>query len=326
MMNAHSPAMLKRQFSIEDFFDFGERYGIRYHFPALAGSCDRYKEKRPVVQGNIEEMVLSSGICLTNSNVQVLQPYESTSLHCSPLYTLIVLEGRVVIRLNNREVIVQSGMAFSTRLGEQLVMNASHLADEHLKTLTLGINPASFRPQPLISALLHEWECGESPAFVWQVPGHLLSGLQYALESKASGISRQFMLEGVMLQLLGYGLSAEPLALERGCLLSPGEQNRLEHVRQLLQQQPEKAYTLQELAQTAAMSPSSLRTKFRQTYGHAVFDYLRDCRLELARRYLEQGYSVQQAAWMSGYQHATNFATAFRRRYGFAPSVVRLPI
>ncbi|RLM20197.1 AraC family transcriptional regulator [Brenneria alni] len=315
--------MLKRHFSIEDFFDFGERYGISYHFPALSSCRDRDKEKRIVVQGNVEEMVLPSGIYLTNSNVQVLQPYESTSLHCSPMYTLVVLDGCVTVRLNGREFVVRSGMALRTRLGEQLVMNASHPADHHLKTLTLGINPASFQPQPMMASLLHEWENAKSPAFVWQLPGYLLSGLQHALENSVVGLPRQFMLEGVMLQLLGYGLSAELQVEEKGYLPSPGERCRLENIRQLLQRQPENAYTLHELAQSAAMSPSSLRTKFRQTYGYSVFDYLRDCRLELARRYLEQGYPVQQAAWMSGYQHATNFATAFRRRYGIAPSVVR---
>ncbi|MBJ7223458.1 MULTISPECIES: helix-turn-helix transcriptional regulator [unclassified Brenneria] len=315
--------MAKRHFSIEDFFDFGERYGISYHFPALAGSCDRYKEKGAVIQGRVEELALSSGICLTHSNVQVLQPYESTSLHCSPLYTLIVLEGCVAIRLNNREFTVRPGMAFSTRLGEHVVMNASHQADCHLKTLTLGINPASFQPQPLITSLLHEWERTDAPAFVWQIPGYLLSGLQYVLENAEPSMARQFMLEGVMLQLLGYGLSMESQPQEKSYLSSPGERHRLETIRQLLQQQPEKEYRLNDLAQTAAMSASSLRSKFRQAYGHSVFDYLRDCRLELARRYLEQGYSVQQAAWMSGYQHATNFSTAFRRRYGFSPSVVR---
>ncbi len=70
-------------------------------------------------------------------------------------------------------------------------------------------------------------------------------------------------------------------------------------------------------------SPSSLRSKFRQRYGCTLFDYLRNCRLALARRYLLEGHSVQQAAWMCGYQHATNFATAFRRHYGISPGDVR---
>ncbi len=40
----------------------------------------------------------------------------------------------------------------------------------------------------------------------------------------------------------------------------------------------------------------------------------------VAREQLAQGCSVQQAAHFVGYRHATNFATAFRERYGIAPS------
>ena len=46
-------------------------------------------------------------------------------------------------------------------------------------------------------------------------------------------------------------------------------------------------------------------------------------RLQLACEQLRQGCSVQQAAHFVGYRHATNFATAFRARYGIAPSELR---
>ncbi|EBS5417726.1 AraC family transcriptional regulator, partial [Salmonella enterica subsp. enterica serovar Newport] len=151
----------------------------------------------------------------------------------------------------------------------------------------------------------------------------LLSGLRYAQQPGPHAASRQLMLEGIMLQLLGYALNlCQPATQKRGLPVT-GEYQRLELIRRLLEQTPEKAYTLNELARRAAMSPSSLRCKFRHAYGCTVFDYLRDCRLARARRYLMEGYSVQQAAWMSGYQHATNFATAFRRRYGCSPGELR---
>ncbi|MBI0575571.1 AraC family transcriptional regulator, partial [Pectobacterium parmentieri] len=35
-MRVSSRLMLKRLFSIEDFFEIGERYGIDYHFPQLS--------------------------------------------------------------------------------------------------------------------------------------------------------------------------------------------------------------------------------------------------------------------------------------------------
>ncbi|KAA8995398.1 helix-turn-helix transcriptional regulator [Affinibrenneria salicis] len=324
MINPSSLVTDARHFSVEDFLGFGERYGIAYRFPTLSSAIDRHKEKRIVVQGAIEEMTLASGLCLTSSSVRVLQSYESTSLQVSPLYVLVVIEGCVAIRLGGRQYVVRPGMALCTRLGQQLTLSASQMADQHLNTLTLAINPATFRPDPALKSLLHAWaRHSAGPASVWPLPGYLLCGIQQTLTTASCDLARRMMLEGLMLQLLAHCLPPGAAAQEKSHGLSPGEQRRLESVRQLLQQQPEKDHALPELARAAAMSSSSLRTKFRQSYGQSVFDYLRDCRLNLARRYLQQGYSVQQAAWLSGYQHATNFATAFRRRYGISPSAIR---
>ncbi|MGK9175924.1 AraC family transcriptional regulator [Yokenella regensburgei] len=317
--------MQKKHFSVEDFIVFGERYGIDYRFPSLTAGRSVTKEKQIVIQGDVEEIALSSGLNLTRSDIRVMQPYETTSLHACPLYMLVVLEGCVMLRVNGQEFVVRSGMAFTCRLDEQQVMNAVHQADRHLRTFSLGVDPQNAWQSPLVSALLQQWESTGAPTFLWQVPDFMIAGLQHTQQSGMAGLARQIMLEGVMLQLLGHGLAhrmANPVARSA---FPASEHHRLETVRRLLESQPEKEYTLPGLAQLAAMSSSSLRVKFRQAYGHSVFDYLRDCRLEQARRYLAQGYSVQQAAWRSGYQHATNFSTAFRRRYGFAPSDARLP-
>ncbi|MGY5958620.1 AraC family transcriptional regulator [Kosakonia sp. BK9b] len=315
--------MQKKHFSVEDFIVFGERYGIDYRFPALATDRSLNKEQRIVIQGDVEEMTLSSGLNLTSSDVRVLQPYETTSLHSCPLYMLVVLEGSVMLRLGGQEYVVRAGMAFTSRLSEHQVMNASHQPDYQLRTLSLGVDPDRCWHSPLLTALLQQWETQGAPTFLWQVPPFLLAGLQSTQQTTLPGLSKQLILEGVILQLLGHALGQCLQGNDKRSAAPCGERHRLETVRRLLEQQPEKEYSLSGLAQLAAMSSSSLRVKFRQAYGQSVFDYLRDCRLEMARRYLAQGYSVQQAAWMSGYQHATNFSTAFRRRYGVAPSEIR---
>ena len=317
------PAIMKQHFSIEDFLHFGERYGIDYHFPRHAVCRERSKDQHIVIQGNVEEVRLPSGMYLTNSDIRILRPYESTSLQCSPLYMLVVLEGRVAVRLNQRQLTVSTGMALITRLAEPMMLHASHQADNRLKTLSLGVKPADCQPGSMIASLLHAWDEGDIPTAVTPLPEHLLTGLRLALENTTTGLPRRLLLEGVMLQVLGCGLMAGDDAPARHFPLGPGERGRLEDIRQRLERQPEKEYSLCELAHSAAMSPTSLTVKFRQLYGISVFDFLRDCRLALAHRCLQQGYSVQQSAWMSGYQHASNFATAFRRRYGVAPSAVR---
>lgn len=310
----------KKTFSVADFKVFGERYGIDYRFPLLTDAC---ASTSPVLHGDVEEMTLPSGISLTHSDVRVLQPYETTSRHSSPLYVLVVLEGCVTLTLSGEVYAVRPGMAFSARLSEQQAMSARHDADIALKTLSFGVYPDDARRETLLASLLEQWERLNAPTFVWQVPDFVLAGIQHARQRERSSLSRQLLLEGVMYQLLGHGLHLREQEGAARVSASGGEHARLEQIRHLLENAPEQEYTLAQLAARAAMSPSSLRSKFRQAYGCTVFDYLRDCRLGLARRYLLEGHSVQQAAWMSGYQHATNFATAFRRRYGICPGAVR---
>ena len=305
----------KRVFYVEDFQVFGERYGIDYRFPLLG---DAQAIGSPVLQGDVEEMALSSGISLTHSDVRVLQPYETTSRHSSPLYILMVLEGCVTLSLSDTEYAVRSGMAFISQLSEQQAMSARHDANSTLKTLSFGVYPDDAQRESLLDSLLAEWRALNTPTFLWQVPGFVLTGIQQAQQQGLSALSRKLLLKGPMYQLLGHGL----YQLQQTSPCRP-EQARLERVRCLLEQSPERDHTLAQLATLAAMSQSSLRGKFRKRYGCTLFEYLRDCRLALARRYLLEGYSVQQAAWMSGYQHATNFATAFRRRYGISPGSLR---
>ncbi len=314
-MNSISSDTDERSFRIADFREFGHRYAIDYRFPA--GDED---ESSQVVRGHVEEWRLASGMSVTHSDLQILQPYESTSVGSSPLYLLVVLDGHVDLRLNGKPVRMSPGTALSTRLGRQSILAASHQKDQRLVTVSLGMSPAQCQaPQPL-AALLESWQRISTPVAVWNLPEYMQVSMRFAISRQATTVARELMLEGLMLQLLGLTLNQLSQPEEPRFLTLPGDHYRLEAVRQLLESSPEKNHSLESLAKTAAMSSSSLRMKFRQAYGDSVFNYLRDCRLALARRYLQQGYSVQQAAWMSGYQHATNFATAFRRRYGVSPS------
>ena len=356
-MNTQRHARQEQRFSVANFFEYGQRHAIDYRFPAL-GSVPQRSLAATVVQGYVDEHLLPSGLSVTCSDLQIVQPYETTSTGHSPLYILVVVSGCVQLWLNGEPQRMCDGMALATSIGDLLELKARHDAGQRLVAITLGINPARFQPGSEIATLLGAWQQRYPGSEVWQIPDHLLTGLRGVLQPCADPLVRQLMLEGLLLQLLAQQLLAEPgeaaeptsrhqpatTAAAATCsgtmrptvravrlaateaassVLPPGERARLEQVRQLIAASPEQPHTLAELASAAAMSPSSLRSKFRQAYGDSVFNYLRDCRLAQARRYLQQGHSVQQAAWMSGYQHASNFATAFRRRYGVAPSALQ---
>ncbi len=79
--------------------------------------------------------------------------------------------------------------------------------------------------------------------------------------------------------------------------------------------------TLRGIAGATGMSVSTLQRAFKTLYGITVIEHLRFGRLDAARNALcADGLTIQQAAHLAGFSSAANFATAFRRRFGYPPS------
>lgn len=82
---------------------------------------------------------------------------------------------------------------------------------------------------------------------------------------------------------------------------------------------------LEGLAREVGLPAKRLNRGFRAVYGMTAFAYLRDARLDAARRALEEGTNLplKQLAWELGYGQVSNFVTAFRRRFGVTPGSYR---
>ena len=78
--------------------------------------------------------------------------------------------------------------------------------------------------------------------------------------------------------------------------------------------------SVETVARATAMSSSALQRRFRRDTGLTVFEYVRSRRLEKVRDVLRQeDMSVSEAAFLAGYNHTSNFITAFRRQFGVTP-------
>ncbi len=81
--------------------------------------------------------------------------------------------------------------------------------------------------------------------------------------------------------------------------------------------------SLAEIAREVGTNPVTLQEVAREALGMTVFEYLREQALLAAHAALRQGMAVGAAASLAGYASQSNFATAFRRRFGMTPRSVR---
>ena len=90
-----------------------------------------------------------------------------------------------------------------------------------------------------------------------------------------------------------------------------------------LHAEPARAWTVDELARTVAVSRSVLAERFTSIVGQPPMQYLALWRMQLASRMLIDGASISAAAASVGYASEAAFSRAFKKVVGEAPGMWR---
>jgi AraC-like DNA-binding protein len=105
-----------------------------------------------------------------------------------------------------------------------------------------------------------------------------------------------------------------------GNYLSTQDTNNLSKVEQHLCLNYKKEFPgIEKLSRISAMSPTSLKTKFKIYYGETLFGYYQKNKLEHARKLLDNKVPVKVVATEIGYSNPSHFTLAFKKEYGFSP-------
>ena len=126
------------------------------------------------------------------------------------------------------------------------------------------------------------------------------------------------LLEVMMMECLRWGAIGEDDLLAG--LLAGLRDPALAKVLYALHSKVQAAWTVAELAKLAGMSRSAFAARFTETLGCAPKEYLSRWRMTLAQDALSRGAkSLDRLAQEIGYESASAFSTAFRRRVGCSP-------
>jgi AraC-like DNA-binding protein len=87
---------------------------------------------------------------------------------------------------------------------------------------------------------------------------------------------------------------------------------------------PERAWTVEDLAEEAAMSRSGFSARFGELVGETPMQYVRAWKMHAAAALLrDEGATVAQLAFRFGYDSEAAFSRAFKRVMGLSPGAVK---
>jgi AraC-like DNA-binding protein len=127
------------------------------------------------------------------------------------------------------------------------------------------------------------------------------------------------LFEVVLLQLLRWLLdNGEESGVSMG-LVSGLADPQLARALTAMHESPQNPWSLESLADLAAMSRSAFAVRFKRVVGVAPAEYLTDWRMALAKKQLSQGRAVKLIAPDLGYANASALSRVFAQRAGMPP-------
>ena len=123
------------------------------------------------------------------------------------------------------------------------------------------------------------------------------------------------LLEGFLENILSYGITENKFPAS-----DKDAQNLLRIESYLLENYNEEFPNTEKLARMAFMSPTKLKTLFKNAFGVGMYEYYQRNRMHKAKEMLISGeYSVSEVGEMIGYQNLSNFSIAFKKEFDYLP-------
>lgn len=123
------------------------------------------------------------------------------------------------------------------------------------------------------------------------------------------------LLEGFLEKILSYGITGNKFPTS-----DTDARNLLRIESFLLENYNEEFPSIEKLARMAFISPTKLKTLFKNAFGVGMYEYYQKNRIHKAKELLNSGeYTVSEVGEMIGYQNLSNFSNAFKKEFDYLP-------
>lgn len=293
--------------------------------------------ERIVMEGQLEFWEFHSGLTVHATNLVEIDNLETRVALAARMSVTVLLEGAIDATFDGQEIRIDAkgganGMVCSNPHDSLLVRRSN--CGTRVRKVVVTVPPDWFgeptsQGSPLPRVRQSAVPVADKNTVIrWTPSFPSISAAEEIIASAGDklGLLDRIQVEVRAMQILREAMAAvvedeETFAAKD---IDPRDAGRAYAARSFIQANWSDDLTLSGIARQTGMSVTTLQRTFRQCHGVPVMTYLRIERLDRARQaIIADGLSVGAAARLAGYSSAENFTTAFRRQFGYPPSMAR---
>jgi AraC-like DNA-binding protein len=299
---------------------FLKRYKLNVSKEELKNAAKSSRHPSPLMDGMIMTEVLTSGMTFHMVDAKALHDFGFDAEFSPNFKIALMFSGDMRFQFGEQKRYMEESkkVAKVMNFSEVETCSLSAKAEEHRSALYLSVEPDWFEKNGIESPKLKQ-QLGEHldlKDFV--LPDRLWAHAQQLLNQHDQSYINRMSREGFALSLMSTWLEA--LEDKEPENLRP-ESRRVNQFRDLLNSDDVLTMTLGDISHQLGMSSATLQRYAHEHLHMSLTQYLRKRRLDLAKVALHQdGVSIIEAALLAGYNHSSNFTTAFKRQFGVSPA------
>ncbi len=144
------------------------------------------------------------------------------------------------------------------------------------------------------------------------------------INSERKGYLKKLFLESKIIELFMIQAEQADLYNSNPFNIKKEDREKLLRAREFIEQNMLSEFTFGEVAYKAGLNEFKLKKGFREIFGNTVFGYLNDLRMEHAKQLiLNEHKNISEVADLLGYSLPHHFSSAFKKKFGFAPGVLK---
>lgn len=284
---------------------------------------------------NVKEIMLD-GVCIYIRNERLSPPFVINVEHDFPFMKMhFEIEGSSKYRpqnVNSPAVDIPSGhynFFFLPKVKGSLTYDCSKR-----KTVEINFNKRFLKRVFGSSLMDASADYGlalknNTPFLMWEqskpITPHLLIIIQEIINCTFEGSIKKIYLESKVIEILTILFNdiknRKPIDNE----IAQDEYLKIIEAESILRKNLKNPPTIPELSILTGLNQHKLKYNFKQVYRKPIFTYVTDLRMEKAIQLIaKQGYTISEAAYEIGYKNPQHFTAAFKRKYNYLPSRLKV--
>lgn len=142
---------------------------------------------------------------------------------------------------------------------------------------------------------------------------------------KETGLVRSLIVEGIVHMMLAYEIKQHDIDVNNTTMntgnLTVRELAHIREISTLINNYPQKQYTVKELCLKSGLTPAKLQCGFKLMHDTTVNNYIKNVRVKLAEHLLKTtDMNVSEVVYSIGFTSRSYFSRIFRERFQCSPS------